>query len=67
MVKQLLWIAKEEVKCDAFCCQTLMDNTKEELEKAGFMPGDGKLHYYIVNWSTGDNIIKPNDVGAILV
>jgi len=67
MVKQLIWMAKEEADCDAFSVQLLMDNKKEELEQAGFMTGDGRLHYYLVNWSVGDNEIGPNDMGAILV
>jgi len=44
-----------------------MDNEVSELKEMGFMNGDGQLHYYLVNWSIGDNIIEPNDVGAILV
>lgn len=27
--KQMFWIAKEEMDCDAFCLQTLLDNTVE--------------------------------------
>lgn len=68
MLLHLMHLAKDELDCDAFCVQLLMDNKKEDLvEKLGFMTGDGKLHYYLVNWSIGDHIITPNDVGAILV
>ena len=68
MVLQALWIAKEELECDAFSCQVLMDNTREYLqENLGFMCGDGRLHYYLVNWSIGGDRISSNDVGAILL
>ena len=47
---------------------TLMDNTKAIFEeKLGFMPGDGALHYYLVNWSLGNEVIAPNDLGTILL
>lgn len=36
-------------------------------EKLGFMRGDGKLHLYLVNWSTGEKPIAPLLNGAILV
>ena len=67
MVKQALWLAKDEMECDAFSAQTLMDNDIETLQNQGFMNGDGRLHYYLVNWGIGNNDIKPNDIGAILL
>jgi len=66
-MKEILWIAKEELLCDAFSVQTLMDCTQEIFENIGFLKGDGALHWYIVNWSFGDNEIKSNDIGTILV
>lgn len=67
IMKEVLWIAKEELKCDAFSVQTLMDNTPDIFENLGFLKGDGALHYYIVNWSFGNNVIESNDIGTILV
>ena len=68
IVKQSLWMAKEVANCDAFSVQTLMDNDVDTLvQQCGFSYGDGKLNYYLVNWSIGDCEIKPKDVGAILV
>ena len=68
MYKQALWIAKEELECDAMCVMTLMDNDKEMLEQElGFLAGDGALYYYLVNWSIGMESIKPNEMGVILV
>ena len=57
VVKEILYIAKEEMDCDAFSVQTLMDNTVEMYEELNFHKGDGALHYYLVNWSLGDEII----------
>lgn len=31
VVLQALWLAKEEMDCDAFSCQTVMDNKREGL------------------------------------
>ena len=54
--------------CDAFSAMTNMDN-KQELfvEKLGFLPGDGALHWYLVNWALGNEEITSNDIGTILI
>lgn len=47
---------------------TLMDNKPELFEgKLGFVAGDGALHYYLVNWSLGTEVIKSNDLGTVLL
>ena len=66
-MKEVLWIAKEDMLCDAFSVQTLMDNVPEIFESIGFLKGDGALHYYIVNWSFGETTITSNDIGTCLV
>ena len=53
-MKEILWISKEELQCDAFSAQTIMDNKSEMYEDLGFLKGDGANNYYIVNWSFGD-------------
>ena len=66
--KLAMHLAKDEMECDAMSAMTLMDNTKAIFEeKLGFMPGDGALHYYLVNWSLGNEVIAPNDLGTILL
>ena len=66
VVKQALYIARDTMECDAFSCMTVMDNKPELMvEKLGFLPGDGALHWYLVNWSLGNNKIESNDIGTM--
>ena len=68
VVKKCLYIARDDMECDAFSCMSIMDNKAELLvEKLGFLPGDGALHWYLVNWSLGDTKIESNDIGTILI
>ena len=68
VIKSALYIAKDEMECDAFSVMTVMDNEKPMfLEQLGFLPGDGQLHWYLVNWNLGENVIEPNDIGTILL
>lgn len=68
VIKQALWISKEEMECDAFSAMTNMDNTKETfIDQLNFLPGDGALHWYLVNWALGENVIESNDIGTILI
>ena len=65
--KQQLIIAKEELNCDAFTVQTIMDNTPEVFESLDFSKGDGAFYWYICNWSLGEKTIGPNDIGIVLI
>jgi len=68
VIKQALVICRDEMMCDAFSAMTNMDNKRDLFEKhLNFLPGDGALHWYLVNWSLGDNIISSNDIGTILI
>ena len=68
IIKQCLWTAKEDMECDAFSVQTVMDNEpKMFTEELKFLPGDGSLHWYFVNWSIGEKVITSNDIGTILI
>lgn len=68
MIKQCLWIAKEEMECDAFSIMTIMDNDIMMLQnELGFLSGDGALHWYLVNWSLGMETVKASDIGTILI
>ena len=62
------------MECDAFSAMSCMDNTREMfcgneygIGGLGFLPGDGALHWYLVNWSLGDHVIKSNEIGTILI
>ena len=63
----MLWTAKEDMDCDAFCCTTLRGITEQMCEDLGFLKGDGAFHYYLVNWSLGDEAIEDAEVGTFLV
>lgn len=66
--KLMLHLAKDNMDCDAMSAMNLMDNTSEIFEdKLGFVPGDGALHYYLVNYSLGQEDITSNDLGTILL
>ena len=63
----MLWTAKEDMDCDAFCCTTIQGITEQMCEDLGFLKGDGAFHYYLVNWSLGDVAIEDAEVGTFLV
>lgn len=68
VIKQCLWMAKEEMDCDAFSVMTIMDNNPQDLmNELGFLAGDGALHWYLVNWSLGQKTVSPNEIGTILI
>ena len=68
MVKLALHLAKDDMECDALSAMNLMDNKPDLFEgKLGFVSGDGALHYYLVNWALGEEVIKSNDLGTILL
>jgi hypothetical protein len=68
VTKQCLWIAKEEMDCDAFSAMTVMDNDSKMLrEECGFLDGDGALHWYLVNWSLGKKVVEAHEIGTILI
>ena len=67
VVKQCLWICKDEMECDAFSAMDLMENKRDMFLEHGFLPGDCQLHHYLVNWSLGKKTITPNEMGTITV
>ena len=67
MIKTILHLAKDEADCDAFSALGLMDNSPGELEPLGFLRGDGNIHYYLVNWSVGSEVINEWDLGTLLI
>jgi len=68
IAKEMCHRAKDEMNCDALSAMLLMDNTPEIfIDKLNFLNGDGCLHFYFVNWSMGEIVIKENDLGTILV
>jgi len=55
LIKMCLWIAKDDMDCDAFSAMTNMDNKSELfVDQLQFLPGDGALYWYLVNWALGD-------------
>lgn len=63
-----MWLAKEELDSDAFSVMDLMENNSDlYIDKLNFLAGDGQLYYYLVNYSTGEEVINSNDIGTILI
>ena len=53
-VKYMLHVAVNEMECDSFGMQTIMDNHPEDfIEEMKFLPGGGCMHHYLFNWSIG--------------
>lgn len=67
VVKIMMHLAKDEVGCDAFSAMNIMDNDRETFKELNFLNGDGCLHWYLVNWSLGENVIEPKDIGTLLI
>lgn len=55
------------MECDAFSCMSIMENVPDLFYELKFLPGDGALNWYLVNWSLGENEVKMNDIGTILI
>ena len=69
ITKLCLWIAKEDMDCDAFSVMTIMDNHLETFQKEiGFLAGYGaSLHWYLVNYSLGKKSVTEHEIGTILI
>ena len=67
IIKPCLHIAKDEMGCDSLSIQPIMDNTPELLKANAFTAGDGVMYWYFVNWSLGQQIIEPKDIGTIMM
>ena len=60
-------IAKDEMQADSFSVEQVMENTEQVFVKElGFLWGDSPLYYYLLNWSVGNERVRPNDIGIIL-
>lgn len=62
LVKDILIICRNN-KIDVFNCLDIMEN-KTILDDLRFMPGTGKLHYYLYNWNT--NLVDNNQLAKLL-
>ncbi|CAD8056745.1 unnamed protein product [Paramecium sonneborni] len=60
-----LILAKNE-GYDVFNCLDIMENEKF-LKELMFCPGDGQLNYYLYNWKLESNMLKPEEIGIVLV
>jgi len=66
MIKQALWLAKDDMKVDAMCCYEIMDHDTEMLtNELKFMPDSTPFFWYMLNYSFGEKEVKPSDMGAI--
>ena len=66
MIKQALWIVKEELECDAMVVNLIQEHEEDFLEKEmKFMKDAAGFHYYLMNYSLGDRVVQPKEVGQI--
>jgi len=65
LMQDALILAKNE-GFDVFNALDIMDN-RTFLQELIFSPGDGCLNYYLYNWKLGTSMIKPQDIGIVLV
>ena len=66
-MKMLFWHCLEELQVDCFSLMTTMDNGQDTTSGLNFVDDDGSFHWYLVNYSLGENTIKPNEIGALLL
>ena len=55
ILKQAMWVAKDEFQCDSFNIMCILGYTEELMKEQGFLAADGCSHFYLINWSLGDN------------
>ena len=69
MMKQALWICKDDLGADALSLWTIGDHDPAYLEKElKFKPNvEEPFNWYMVNYSLGENVVNPSDVGLIMV
>lgn len=60
-----LIVAKNE-NFDVFNALDIMDN-KKFLSELMFSAGDGCLNYYLYNWKLPSTMLKPEEIGIVLV
>lgn len=58
MMKTIMWVAKEEMACDAFCVLMVQDHQLEILQnELKFKPDATPLNFYMLNYSLGENTV----------
>ena len=64
----MLHVAQNEMECDSFGMQTVMDNHPDTyIQDLKFLPGGGCMHHYLFNWSLGQETITEHEIGTLLV
>ena len=68
MMKEALYLARDDMKVDALAVYTIYDHDSQTLERElKFLPDSTPFHWYMLNYSFGDKVVKPSDMGAIFV
>ena len=65
MIKQTLWLCKEDLGVDALTVNTYMGHDPKVLEDLKFVPASSPYGHYLINYSFGERIITPNEYGVI--
>jgi hypothetical protein len=66
-MKQIMYDAKDTLGADILCVMLIMETTKEMCDELSFVNDDGAFHWYLVNYSLGEQELRPNDIGALLL
>jgi glycylpeptide N-tetradecanoyltransferase len=64
LARAAMEVAHHEFGADVINCLNLLQN-EQLLNPLKFVPGDGKLHYYIYNYAT--EAVKCNELGVVLL
>lgn len=65
MMKQTLWLCKEDLGVDALTVNTYMGHDASVLEALKFTPDATPYGHYFMNYSFGNRLITPNEYGII--
>ena len=66
MIKQALWLAKDDMGTDTLVIYTIMDHKSEELNTTlNFLPDNTPFHYYMLNYSFGERVVESHDMADI--
>lgn len=62
VVKLMMHKAHDDLKCDMIVMEQMTSSNPMGLAKLNFVDNRGVRHFYVYNWSTGDQRISPEMV-----
>ena len=68
VIKQCLYIVRDELKCDALFTYAIAQHDKEMMfGELKFKPAVQPINWYMMNYSFGDREIKSSDLNYIML